>query len=206
MLGIWQKQVNNKVEMTPVIPVILYHGTQKWNRQPLRGYFKKPLDERLLRFLPEFDYILNDLEDYSDKELAAIEERFLYSSMFSFKHYREKKYLYGNFEKLLLIDNEHFQTQIFHFLIEIADIVEEEANKIVNNIKNKALKINIMSTLEQIRRNAREKVLVEERNKSIRSVKNMHEEGIETSKIAQFLELSVDFVQGVIDGKITEEV
>ncbi|MCP4131261.1 MAG: Rpn family recombination-promoting nuclease/putative transposase [bacterium] len=69
MVGIWEHDIAAKGEkLKPVIPIVIYHGTEKWNNRPLWEYFEG-IDNNLKRFVPDFDQVLVDLSDYSDEEI-----------------------------------------------------------------------------------------------------------------------------------------
>ncbi len=60
ILSVWEQQIKQKITLTPVLPIIIYHGYSRWLKQPLPTYFADMADE-LKSFLPAFDYILIDL-------------------------------------------------------------------------------------------------------------------------------------------------
>ncbi|HQU58738.1 MAG TPA: Rpn family recombination-promoting nuclease/putative transposase, partial [Saprospiraceae bacterium] len=76
MLEIWEVQLRQKQALTPVLPVIFYHGEKSWKKLPLRSYFKN-LDEELKPYLPEFQYHLTDLDHLKDEEILQLKARFL---------------------------------------------------------------------------------------------------------------------------------
>ncbi len=69
MLKIWDAGIKQKKSLIPVIPLIFYHGKVKWKQQKFTSYFKG-IDDNLSLFIPQFEYILNDLSQYSDEEIA----------------------------------------------------------------------------------------------------------------------------------------
>ncbi len=73
MLNLWQTQIKQKQDLTPVIPIIFYHGQQKWNKKTFEDYFYN-IDNELRRFIPEFDYQLIDPSNYSDLEIKKLFE------------------------------------------------------------------------------------------------------------------------------------
>ncbi len=73
MLNIWQTQINQKQNLTPIIPIIFYHGERKWTQKPLEKYFEN-LDETLQKFIPEFDYQLIDTSTYTDQQIKELFE------------------------------------------------------------------------------------------------------------------------------------
>ncbi len=73
LFKIWSKQVelqgdNIKARLKPIIPIVFYHGTSDWNKQPFENYFEG-MDNFLLQFLPQFDYHLIDLKNYENFEI-----------------------------------------------------------------------------------------------------------------------------------------
>ena len=80
LLNIWDMQVNqaniDKIKfkdfrLQPIIPIIFYHGTTKWNKQPFENYFSG-MDNFLLNFLPKFDYHLIDMVDYPNARITQL--------------------------------------------------------------------------------------------------------------------------------------
>ena len=68
MLRIWELQIKQKEELTPIIPIIFYHGKKKWDNKDFKDYFRN-IDNNLQNFIPKFDYELIDTSTYSDIEL-----------------------------------------------------------------------------------------------------------------------------------------
>lgn len=62
ILNVWDNQADNKQELTPVIPIVFYHGKQRWTRRDI----VKNVPEELKRFVPMFDYVLFDTKDIED--------------------------------------------------------------------------------------------------------------------------------------------
>ena len=67
-LKIWETNVKQYKKLIPVIPVILYLGKDKWNVHPFNSYFSE-IDEDLKKYIPEINYVLADLSDFSDEEI-----------------------------------------------------------------------------------------------------------------------------------------
>jgi predicted transposase/invertase (TIGR01784 family) len=68
MLNIWEMSIKQKEKLPVVIPIIVYHGTEKWIVKPLYSYFDN-IDEELMPFIPNFTYILSDLSKYSNEDI-----------------------------------------------------------------------------------------------------------------------------------------
>ena len=68
LLKIWETCLKQEKKLVPVVPLIFYHGKDKWEMKPFAEYFKD-LDETLTAFIPEIRYLLTDLSRYSDEEI-----------------------------------------------------------------------------------------------------------------------------------------
>ena len=71
MLKIWELQIKQKKDLTPVIPIIFYHGKEEWNNKQFIEYFTG-IDNVLEKFIPKFDYQLIDTSDYTDDEIIKL--------------------------------------------------------------------------------------------------------------------------------------
>ncbi len=68
--------IDRKVKMKdfrlqPIIPIIFYHGTTKWDNKPFENYFDG-MDDYLIKFLPKFDYHLIDMVDYPNETIMQM--------------------------------------------------------------------------------------------------------------------------------------
>lgn len=68
MLRIWENHLKNNLPLQVVVPVIFYHGTDQWIVKPLSEYFPG-IEPVLMRFVPEFAYLLTDLARYEDQDI-----------------------------------------------------------------------------------------------------------------------------------------
>ena len=68
-----KKEKNEKPNFIITIPIIFYHGNKKWKRKEFYEYFdlhSEDLD-KLRQFIPEFNYILTDMNKYSLEEIQT---------------------------------------------------------------------------------------------------------------------------------------
>ena len=92
LLNAWEQDTKEKREPVLTIPIIIYHGKTRWKYQPLVQYFKK-IDNELARFLPDFDYLLFDISQFSDTQILGFRNKFLALSWLLLKNSRTKSYL-----------------------------------------------------------------------------------------------------------------
>jgi predicted transposase/invertase (TIGR01784 family) len=111
MINVWEANIKQKQTLIPVIPVIFYHGKQKWKSRKFSDYFKG-IDQNIELFLPSFNYLLTDLSS-----LSEIEIRDLYKAMTVQISLLLMKSIF---------DEERFEKNIFRFFTGIDLFAETE--------------------------------------------------------------------------------
>jgi predicted transposase YdaD len=71
MIKIWDVNIKQKQKLVPVVPLIFYHGKEKWRPRKFHQYFEG-YDQDLAPFLPSFLFLLTDLSSYSEAEIRNI--------------------------------------------------------------------------------------------------------------------------------------
>jgi hypothetical protein len=163
----------------------------------MRAYFGNPPAE-LLRFLPEFDYLIFSLNDFEDYQIANFKNDFLATAAMLLKHSRDEKEKFLQIEsfiieKLRAFDTAHensFISSIIYYLHSATNLTTNELiiifTKVSNNVNNIA-----MTAADEIR-------LEERENNTFNFVKNLLKKGYDASFIAEMTELSVKKVQELI--------
>ena len=156
--SLWNEEIlNGAGNLTPIIPILLYHGQQDWDSSNnMEMCFDKNLDEDFQSFIPRFDYILFDLNTINDDELKGNIEYIV--TMRILKHiFRD---LLSELKRLLsILENYAVKSSITDELIDFLegfiayisqseDIEPENIDDIVDTISNNELKEVIM-TLEK---------------------------------------------------------
>jgi predicted transposase/invertase (TIGR01784 family) len=156
MLSVWQsglKQKKNKP--IPIIPIVIYHGKEKWTYQPMNSYFGN-IDDNLFKYIPNFEYHLFDLNKISDEKITNFKNKFLAVSALLFKYSSFKKYVKKIENELIdlmkLIDNQDDNKFIKSVVLYIQNTEELKItelfaifSKVSLNAKNTA-----MTTAEQL--------------------------------------------------------
>lgn len=183
------KQISNKEKrLALIIPIILYHGKEKWEYRTLTDLFPD-LDPELKRFVPNYDYIYHNLGEISDEVIRALHNKFLAASFLALK-YSMLKGDPGEWIPLILElasdAGEDLQTSLIIYIFVNSGLKKEEISKIIQmapvTIKKKA-----MTTWDYLREDGR----LEEREKVIR---NMILKGSATEFICDVLEVTPDYV------------
>jgi predicted transposase/invertase (TIGR01784 family) len=156
ILNVWEASSKQKKKKPiPIIPIVIYHGKEKWDYQPMRSYFES-LDEDLLRYIPEFDFHLINLNTIPNEQITNFRNKFLAISTLLFKHSRLKKYVRKVEDELVelfkLIDNQEnnpFSISVILYIqntdaLTITEIVSifTRVSKNLNNV--------VMTTAQQL--------------------------------------------------------
>ena len=105
----WRQDVKLKKKRTPVVCILLYHGKQKWRYKSMSAYIKG-MDDALARFNPLFDFILIDLDEFSDEFILAIDTIFLVNTLLMLKHSGDTNYVQQNIGKIFVHAERYIET------------------------------------------------------------------------------------------------
>ena len=97
MIKLWEYDIKQKRPIQPVIPIIVYHGKEKWEKKPLSAFFNDP-ESDFKSFIPDFDYILSDLSRYTDEEIKnqVFDNLFLKTALLVMKNIFDDKKILAN--------------------------------------------------------------------------------------------------------------
>jgi predicted transposase/invertase (TIGR01784 family) len=197
MTNIWKEEQKQKKKSKIVIPIIIHHGKTAWKKVSMKSYFGNPSAD-LLRFLPEFDYLLFSLNDFEDYQIANFKNTFLSTAAMLLKHSRDKKKEFLRIESFLIeklkaLDLAHeneFITTIVYYLNSTTDLTSNELIIIFTKVSTTVNKI-AMTAVEEIRINERE-------NLTLNHVKGLWERGLDASFIADAFKLPLKKVEEII--------
>ena len=216
MLKIWEQQRDNSKPITPIIPVILYHGEDKWKERKFTDMFTGKIEDDLKPFIPSFDLQLIDLSKESDEKLKSLKKRFLTNSLLSLKYHKNSKYIRKHFSFLVEVDNDIYRHTMLVYLIENYDISKPEVPILLEGA-SKNSKSKIMNAIEAYYAEGEAKGIqkgmkkgmekgIEKglHNKNVQAIKKMVEKELPISLIIEIVEVTEEFVKGVMAGTITE--
>ncbi len=180
-------------EVSPIIPILLYHGKERWQYRTLITLFKN-IDQRLFNFIPDYDYIYHDLGEIPNDQIKALENKFLQASLLALKYSQLKTELVKWIPTILSLAvdaQKNLQTSLFVYTFEVSELEEDQIFRIIEEVPAN-IKDTVMSTAD---------VLVEKgkREKTEKAIRNMIFEGLPTELIAKVLEVSPDYVAQIRD-------
>ncbi|MBV6443407.1 MAG: hypothetical protein DYG98_20970 [Haliscomenobacteraceae bacterium CHB4] len=126
---------------TLTIPVILYHGTEKWVKSSATAPFGN-YPQRFHPFVPAFDYHLIDLANFTDEDILNMRMGPLVNMLLVFKHFRNKPYLLNNLDKIFVY-GDFYQTteqgrqfiwELLVYFFKITDLRRDEGEKVINQL------------------------------------------------------------------------
>ncbi|MEA5461080.1 Rpn family recombination-promoting nuclease/putative transposase [Arcicella sp. LKC2W] len=152
-----QKKDKKTKKSTVVIPIVIHHGISAWKKVSMRKQFGNP-HEDLLKFLPEFDYLLFSLNDFEDEQIANFKNTFLSTTAMLLKHSRDEKdklLAIESFliEKLRLLEsyNENdFISAVFYYLHSTSNLTSNEIVIIFTKVSTIVTNI-AMTATEQLK-------------------------------------------------------
>lgn len=198
MLNAWEKQLGQKEELRLIIPIVFYHGKQKWNTQPIDQYFGQ-IDPSFKAFIPSFDYILTDLKNYSDEQILNLKASFLINSFLVLKHAWEKNYLKQYIDLLIepkgAIDSS-LRRKFFVYFRRIIQLTGEEIELLMENVSSNTKK-EFLSLHDWTLQKGRAEGRAEKLNENI---KGLLTNGVSIELIAKSLKVSEEFVLSIKKG------
>ena len=204
----WKMQIAAEQKPVPIIPIVFYHGKEEWIYESFDSYFGT-VEPEMLRFLPCFDYILVNLQNFSDERIKQLRSVFLQKAFLSFKHYWDKNYLQLHIVELLFTGYDSIKKEQTTSFIRIMGVyltaisgvsrkeVIEQAKKSKNNLKPEA-----MSIIEEFVNEGIEKGI--EKGIEIAIIR-LHIKGVSAENIADYMDYPLSDVKQIIVNYLLEQ-
>ncbi len=147
MLQLWEQDLKEKRKyLRPIIPIIVYQGTKKWKIRPMIECFpemKKPLR----RYLPDFEYELNDLHQIPEDDMLKLESKKLTLALYSMANYRSFLTSAENLDRIFFVfdhfenieENTNFVNMILVYLMKTNHLKSKEMREILEKSKSKSM-------------------------------------------------------------------
>ena len=158
ILNIQEHSIANTNKLIFTLPVVFYHGKDTWKKRSFSEYFNIK-DDFLLKFIPNFDYLVIDLSGYSNDDIKQkITGQLLKILMQIMKYSYNENILNENLEKIFKIGKLYieepkgliFFEKIIRYLYEIDDNLDvDKLMEIVKENDDKAGGV-IMSTATKL--------------------------------------------------------
>lgn len=204
--GAWKTQLAANQPLVPIVPIIVYHGKEKWITEPFESYFGD-VELEILPFLPRFEYQLINLQDYSDEVIRTFQSVLLQKTLLAFKHYLDKNYIKTHVVELWFAGygdrkNEQIGWFIRAFGVYLTSISGISRQKIIqqiiqsdNNLKPEAMTIIDEFILEGKKEGIQEGV---EKGKKI-SIYDAYKRGKSLEILSDFFDLPIKKIKQIIE-------
>jgi predicted transposase/invertase (TIGR01784 family) len=196
-LSIKQRNAGKNVELPLVIPLVFYHGKEKWNISPKLSGILEEIPKEINDYMPDFKYILYDLSKYSDEELkgSLVLRIFLELTKNIFTEDIDKKLIevFSLFKKL-----EGKETGMQYFEVIIKYILNTRDDLTINSLKE-AVKQTIPERSEDIMTLAER---LREEGKKEGKIEGQREELMDTIYIQLNKKLKLNTLPDELSGRI----
>ncbi len=156
-LNIWEMQVKQNQPITPIIPIIFYHGKSKWKQDSFDSMFAEPIDPNIQQFVPDFKYGLIDTNLYDNQYFKQLSNADIQIGILLMKHiFKREKILaeitniFENTPQLLISEDgrKSFETMVIYLCNNTPANIEQVREK-MRTISREAEQ-NFVSTYEQL--------------------------------------------------------
>ncbi|MDA3787595.1 MAG: Rpn family recombination-promoting nuclease/putative transposase [Desulfobacula sp.] len=220
MVRTWEYNVKQKENFIPVVPVVLYHGKERWNPGNFQSRFKD-LPAELTSFIPDFKYVFIDLSDYSDDDIKkrVFIAASLKISMLILKNIFYPEKLEQALNDFFALGKIFFQEEkglkfletIVKYLYQATEIETGRIIKAIEPVTKKGGEI-AMNTAERLRQEGMQEGMQEGRqegrqegirqgsyNTYFNLIQNMKKNKVSDKDIAKFIDIDIDIVKKIIN-------
>lgn len=191
------KQIGNKESPSLIIPILLYHGKDRWEYKTLVDLFED-LEPVLQGFVPDYQYIFHNLGQIPDEDIVALHNRFLAASFLAMKYSAFKEHLNALIPTILTLGSD-MEKNLLNTLIVYTlvgnPLGREQFLELITSLPPFPNKESIMDTLEQFVEKGRKEGQEE---KALDAIKRMIKlSSLTDEQIAVFLDVTVNYVANV---------
>ena len=190
------KQISDGENPSLIIPILLYHGKNRWEYKTLSSLFNG-LEPELLEFIPDYQYIFHNLGEISDEKIQTLQNKFLAASLLAMKYSVLKEGLsewIPTIFELAVETEKNLQTSLIVYIFVNSELSEYQIIELVTSLPNQ-IKETVMSTLDIFVEKGRKEG---ELGKSRTAAENLIKLSLLTDQqIASALEVTTDYVADI---------
>jgi predicted transposase/invertase (TIGR01784 family) len=209
MLQLWEQDITqNRKLLRPVIPILVYQGHKKWIERPMQDYFPDfPFE--LKKYLPMFEYELNDLQRIPENDLLSLGSRYLTLALYSMANYKRLLKTIKTIDNICLIinrlenidENTNFVEQILVYLMKTNDINKSKMKELLEKSKSKTLQ-QAKTTYEQFIEEGIEIGIEKGLEKGLElAIIKAYNSGQSVEFIAKMFDISLEKVENIVQNQ-----
>ena len=198
------KQIAEGEKPSLIIPVLLYHGRARWEYKTLSSLFND-LEPELSLFVPDYQYVFNNLGEIPDEQIQALHNKFLAASLLAMKYSVLKDRLNPLIPTILKLAGEtdqNLQTSLIVYTFVNSELSEQQIVELITSLPAQ-IKETVMSTLDIFVEKGRKEGKLEGKiegqlEKTQNAVRNLIKQSLLTDEqIASALEVTVNYVADI---------
>ncbi len=198
----YYKQYKNTGSLKLILPVVFYHGKQKWIFKSIEELIGD-LPPKLKRYVPIFETVFIDLAKFSDKELNAFGDSLLTAILllgkYIFRPDDLEKKISLIFDKLNSASNRNLIYPTIVYVLRNIDV-----NVILEIIENlpTPIKSDVMTAYDTWIKQGMEKGMEKGRQEELtKAVTKLYKKQFDIVQIADIMEIPIDKVKDILKGK-----
>ncbi len=197
----FQRQIAQERQLSPIIPVLLYHGKDHWEYRTLSSLFQN-LDPELRPFVPDYEFIFHNLGEIPDEQIETLENKFLHASLLALKYSQLQAELVKWIPTILSLAigvRENLESNLIVYTFGVSGLKEEEIITLIEEIPV-TIKSTVMNTLDIFVEKGKkiglqEGLLKGHQEKTEKIVRNLvRSSGLTDEQIAGAAEVPVEYV------------
>lgn len=207
MLNRWLQDVQHGQGLTPIIPVLIYHGETTWPQRSLASQMTHRHEE-LRAYLPEFDYILIDLSRLDDRQILNFRSQFLALSASLLKYHERDRHVEFVRQHIAFLlrtvadaDLRNIVEPTFLYLLETSNLTGPEIVAIFSIVSKQTENV-AMTAADQLRMEGRMEGHRETARQFVRGAMKL---GMDAKTIADTFEMPLDEVKAIVEAIRREE-
>ncbi|HFA48302.1 MAG TPA: hypothetical protein ENJ95_04705 [Bacteroidetes bacterium] len=147
----------NKKPLSATIPIVIYHGKEKWKKKPPFAYYGG-LPKELRRFVNAPDYILIDVTKFSKKKIMSLRRGYLVNTLLAMKYSHRPSLLDRNYGDIFIFGDFYETTEegqafffgLLKYLFNLTNFDEQKIEKMIDTIPTSQRK-RAFNTFDRIR-------------------------------------------------------
>jgi hypothetical protein len=189
----YQEQIKGNRQVELIIPVLYYHGKEKWELKPFSSYFEI-YPEEFKKFIPAYHAEFIDLLKLSTEQLISLQNGLLRSAMLIQRHYFDADQIQANFENIVNSLSPYLEKNlsytIFVYMLQFIDYDKTLLNQQLDSFSSE-INNNIMSLYDKLMSEGIEKGIE-------KAIINAHDNGIALDTIRLITGETAEKIQEVL--------
>ena len=202
---IYKKQKAEVKILYPVVPVVIYNGTDKWKEKNSFIEHFPLISDDIRKYIPNFKYILIDIARFSDKLLGSLKDAVSYFFLLDKTDIRKKekaaKRIIGILIELRKEDSEIFKL-LGRYISELLKYKGVEINTLNDYLDDRGESM-LAQSIDELKDEGREEGREEERSmqeklrkqEKLETIRKMLDEGLDLKMISHISGLSISEIE-----------